>query len=61
LEALIVELSGHNYAKVGAKMIELEGNKVDVPSATNKGPSYRYFRPMKFLSDVKELFNNPLR
>jgi hypothetical protein len=33
-EALIVELGSPNYAKVGAKMTDLEGNKVDVPGAT---------------------------
>jgi hypothetical protein len=42
-EAQIIELGGPNYAKVGAKMMNLEGNKVDVPCATWKGPNYRYF------------------
>jgi hypothetical protein len=37
-EALIVELGSPNYAKVGAKMMDLEGNEVDVPGATDKGP-----------------------
>jgi hypothetical protein len=36
-EALIVELGSPNYAKVGAKMMDLEGNEVDVLGATNKG------------------------
>jgi hypothetical protein len=38
-------------------MMDLERNEVDVLSATRKGPSYRYFRVMKFLPDVKELLN----
>jgi pre-mRNA-splicing factor ISY1 len=37
-EALIIELGSPNYAKVGAKMTDLEGNEVDVPGATGKGP-----------------------
>jgi hypothetical protein len=40
-------------------MIDLERNEVDVIGAIGKGPSYRYFRVMKFLPDVKELFNKP--
>jgi hypothetical protein len=36
-EAPIIELGSPNYAKVGAKMMDLEGNEVDVPSATGKG------------------------
>jgi hypothetical protein len=32
-EALIVEIGSPNYAKVEAKMMELEGNKVDVLGA----------------------------
>jgi len=33
-EALIIDLESPNYAKVWAKMTDLEGNKDDVPSAT---------------------------
>lgn len=58
-EARIVELGGPNYAKVGAKMMDLEGNEVDVPGATGKGPGYRYFGAAKFLPGVKELFDKP--
>jgi pre-mRNA-splicing factor ISY1 len=31
-----------------------------VPSATGKGPGYRYLGAAKFFLDVNELFNNPL-
>jgi pre-mRNA-splicing factor ISY1 len=58
-ETLIVELGGPNYAKVGAKMMDFEGNKVDVHGATSKGFGYRYFWAMKILPDVKEIFNKP--
>jgi pre-mRNA-splicing factor ISY1 len=58
-EALIVELDSPNYTEVGAKTIDLEGNEVDVPGATRKGTGYRYFRPMKFLPILKELFDKP--
>jgi pre-mRNA-splicing factor ISY1 len=60
-EALIVELGSPNYAKVGAKMMDLEGNEVDVPGATGKGPSYRYFGATKFLPILKEIFDKPPR
>jgi hypothetical protein len=42
-------------------MMKLEGNEVDVSSASNKGPGYRYFEAMKFLSILKDLFDNPPR
>jgi hypothetical protein len=35
-EALTIELCSRNYAKVGAKMMNLEGNEVDVPGAIGK-------------------------
>jgi pre-mRNA-splicing factor ISY1 len=60
-EALIIELGNPNYAKVGAKMTDLEGNELDVPSATSKGLGYKYFGDMKFLPIIKYLFNNPPR
>ena len=41
-EAQIVELRSPNYAKVGAKMIDLEGNKVVVPSE-NYSPSSKIY------------------
>jgi pre-mRNA-splicing factor ISY1 len=59
-EALIVEIGSPNYAKVGAKMMDLEGNKVDVPGANDKGPGYKYFGAMKFLPDLKDIFDKPL-
>jgi hypothetical protein len=40
-------------------MIDLEGNEVDVPGATDKDPGYRYFGATKFLPILKELFDNP--
>ena len=58
-EALIIELGGPNYAKLGVKMTNLEGDKIDVSDATGKGPNYRYFGVVKFLPDIKELFDNP--
>jgi len=39
----------------------LEGNKFDVPGATSKGLSYIYFGVVKFLPDIKEIFDNPLK
>jgi hypothetical protein len=58
-EAPIIELGNPNYAKGGVKMMDLEVNKVDVPSAKCKGPSYRYFGATKFLPIPKEIFDNP--
>ena len=48
-EASIEELGSPNYAKVGAKMMDLEEKEFDVPGATAKGLSYRYFGATKFL------------
>jgi hypothetical protein len=58
-EALTMELGSPNYAKVWANMMDLEGNEVDVSSATSKGPSYRDFGPIKFLPIPKDLFDKP--
>jgi hypothetical protein len=60
-EAPIVELDNPNYAKVGAKMMNLEGNEVDVPGATDKVPDYKYFEAMEFLPILKEIFDKPPR
>lgn len=58
-ERRIVELGGPNYAKHGAKMTDLEGNIVDVPNPSGRGPGYRYFGAAKKLPGVKELFEKP--
>jgi hypothetical protein len=42
LETSIIEIGSPNYAKVGAKMIDLEGNKVVVPSE-NYSPSSKIY------------------
>jgi hypothetical protein len=60
-ESLIVEIDNPNYAKVGARMTDLEGNEVDVLGTTGKGPDYRYLRAMKLLPILKELFDKPPR
>jgi hypothetical protein len=59
-EALIVELCSPNYAKVGAKVTDLEGTKVDVTNdAIGKVPGSKYFGVMKSVPFLKELFDNP--
>ncbi|KAM7515627.1 hypothetical protein LguiA_005210 [Lonicera macranthoides] len=58
-ERRIVELGGPNYAKGSAKMTDLEGNIVDVPNPSGRGPGYRYFGAAKKLPGVKELFEKP--
>ncbi|KAK8716288.1 hypothetical protein V6N13_043603 [Hibiscus sabdariffa] len=58
-ERRIVELGGPNYAKHGAKMTDLEGNIVDVPNPSGRGPGYRYFGAAKKLPGVRELFEKP--
>jgi pre-mRNA-splicing factor ISY1 len=45
--------------KYGAKMMDLEGNEVDVTGDTGKGPGYRYFGAAKFFPKLKEIFYNP--
>jgi pre-mRNA-splicing factor ISY1 len=57
-ESPIVELGSPNYSKVGPKMIDLEGNEVDVLGATDKGLGYKSFGSMEFLPILKELFDN---
>ncbi|KAF3531507.1 hypothetical protein DY000_02042441 [Brassica cretica] len=46
-ERRIVELGGPNYNKHGAKMTDLEGNIVDVPNTSGRGPG------------IRELFEKP--
>ncbi|KAI3756731.1 hypothetical protein L1987_56553 [Smallanthus sonchifolius] len=58
-ERRIVELGGHNYSRYSAKMTDLEGNIVDVPNPSGRGPGYRYFGAAKKLPGVKELFEKP--
>ncbi|EOA31115.1 hypothetical protein CARUB_v10014275mg [Capsella rubella] len=58
-ERRIVELGGQNYSKHGAKMTDLEGNIIDVPNPSGRGPGYRYFGAAKKLPGVRELFEKP--
>ncbi|XP_076940286.1 uncharacterized protein LOC143609417 [Bidens hawaiensis] len=58
-ERRIVELGGPNYYKYSAKMTDLDGNIVDVPNPSGRGPGYRYFGAAKKLPGVKELFEKP--
>lgn len=58
-ERRIVELGGPNYTKHSAKMTDLEGNIVDVPNPSGRGPGYRYFGAAKKLPGVRELFEKP--
>ncbi|OVA08203.1 Isy1-like splicing [Macleaya cordata] len=58
-ERRILELGGPNYTKHSAKMTDLEGNIVDVPNPSGRGPGYRYFGAAKKLPGVKELFEKP--
>ncbi|KOM45276.1 hypothetical protein LR48_Vigan06g058200 [Vigna angularis] len=58
-ERRIGELGGPNYAKHSAKMMDLDGNIVDVPNPGGRGPGYRYFGAVKKLPSVKELFEKP--
>jgi pre-mRNA-splicing factor ISY1 len=41
--------------------MDLEGNEVDMPGSTDKGPNYRYFGAMKVFPIPKYLFDNPPR
>ncbi|MBA0786774.1 hypothetical protein Gotri_026750, partial [Gossypium trilobum] len=50
----MVELGGRNYAKRAPKMTDLEGNIVDVPNPSGRGPGYRYFGAAKKLPGVRE-------
>ncbi|KMZ60666.1 Pre-mRNA-splicing factor ISY1-like protein [Zostera marina] len=58
-ERRIVELGGPNYYRHSAKMTDLEGNIIDVPNPSGRGPGYRYFGAAKKLPGVKELFDKP--
>lgn len=58
-EKRILELGGRNYMKGGAKMTDLDGNIIDVPNPSGRGPGYRYFGAAKKLPGVKELFEKP--
>ncbi|KAL8153794.1 hypothetical protein V2J09_011554 [Rumex salicifolius] len=58
-ERRIVDLGGPNYSKGSAKMTDLDGNIVDVPNPSGRGPGYRYFGAAKKLPGVKELFEKP--
>ncbi|GER29617.1 pre-mRNA-splicing factor ISY1-like protein [Striga asiatica] len=58
-ERRIVELGGPNYTRHSAKMTDLDGNIVDVPNPSGRGPGYRYFGAAKQLPGVKELFEKP--
>ncbi|MBA0794068.1 hypothetical protein Gohar_018427 [Gossypium harknessii] len=40
-------------------MTDLEGNIVDVPNPSGRGPGYRYFGAAKKLPGVRELFEKP--
>lgn len=58
-ERRIVELGGPNYTKQSPKMTDLEGNIIDVPNPSGRGPGYRYFGAAKKLPGVRELFEKP--
>ncbi|CAM8947841.1 hypothetical protein QQ045_016333 [Rhodiola kirilowii] len=58
-ERRIIELGGPNYMKHSAKMTDLDGNIIDVPNPSGRGPGYRYFGAAKKLPGVKELFEKP--
>ncbi|XP_010465993.1 PREDICTED: pre-mRNA-splicing factor ISY1 homolog [Camelina sativa] len=58
-ERRIVELGGPNHSRHGAKMTDLEGNIIDVPNPSGRGPGYRYFGAAKKLPGVRELFEKP--
>ncbi|KAG5226746.1 pre-mRNA-splicing factor ISY [Salix suchowensis] len=53
-ERRIVELGGPNYAKHSAKMTDLEGNIIDVPNPSGRGPGYRYFGAAKKLPGLRK-------
>lgn len=58
-ERRIIELGGPNYSRHSAKMTDLDGNIVDVPNPSGRGPGYRYFGAAKKLPGVRELFDKP--
>lgn len=58
-ERRILELGGPNYTRHSAKMTDLDGNIIDVPNPSGRGPGYRYFGAAKKLPGVRELFEKP--
>ncbi|KAI4304464.1 hypothetical protein MLD38_039969 [Melastoma candidum] len=58
-ERRIVELGGPNYSRHAPKMTDLDGNIIDVPNPSGRGPGYRYFGAAKKLPGVRELFEKP--
>ncbi|KAI3993206.1 hypothetical protein MKX01_009949 [Papaver californicum] len=58
-ERRILELGGANYTRHSAQMTDLDGNIIDVPNTSGRGPGYRYFGAAKKLPGVKELFEKP--
>ncbi|KAJ0976573.1 hypothetical protein J5N97_012047 [Dioscorea zingiberensis] len=58
-ERRIVDLGGPNYSRHSAKMTDLDGNIIDVPNPSGRGPGYRYFGAAKKLPGVRELFEKP--
>ncbi|XP_050237316.1 uncharacterized protein LOC126687016 [Mercurialis annua] len=58
-ERRIIELGGPNYTKHAPKMTDLDGNIIDVPNPSGRGPGYRYFGAAKKLPGVRELFEKP--
>ncbi|KAK8934934.1 hypothetical protein KSP39_PZI014602 [Platanthera zijinensis] len=58
-ERRISELGGPNYTRNNAKMTDLDGNIIDVPNPSGRGPGYRYFGAAKKLPGVRELFEKP--
>ncbi|XP_078434451.1 pre-mRNA-splicing factor ISY1-like protein [Wolffia australiana] len=58
-ERRIIELGGPNYLRNTAKMTDLDGNIVNVPNPSGRGPGYRYFGAAKKLPGVRELFEKP--
>ncbi|KAL9231957.1 hypothetical protein vseg_007115 [Gypsophila vaccaria] len=59
-EKRILDLGGPNYTtKHNAKMTDLDGNIVDVPNPSGRGPGYRYFGAAKNLPGVRDLFHKP--
>ncbi|KAL6269513.1 hypothetical protein ACE6H2_026424 [Prunus campanulata] len=58
-ERRIVELGGPNYVKHAPKMMDLDGNIIDVPNLSGRGPGDRYLGAAKKLPGVRELFEKP--
>ncbi|KAF9612046.1 hypothetical protein IFM89_037965 [Coptis chinensis] len=48
-----------NYTRHSTKMTNLDGNIVDVPNPSGRGPGYRYFGAAKKFPGVRELFEKP--